>query len=100
MAEHLRRNGNHVGYWGVSFTDDVTDVEWFAWFPVKHNWFEKADPALIRQSAYELCVLAGKMGWQEVRMPRPGCGNGGLDWGYVKPTIEPLLDDRFVVVQL
>lgn len=33
---------------------------------------------------------------KKVYMSRPGCGNGGLDWNYVKPLIS-FLDDRFIV---
>lgn len=67
-------------------------------FPVKHHWYEKADIELIRQSAQSLALMATHHGWRKVILPRPGCGNGQLDWDDVKPVIEPLLDDRFVVV--
>jgi hypothetical protein len=33
---------------------------------------------------------------KQVYMTRPGCGNGGLDWNYIKPLIS-FLDDRFIV---
>jgi O-acetyl-ADP-ribose deacetylase (regulator of RNase III) len=69
-------------------------------FPVKHQWFdEKADIFLIRRSAKQLVDLANMTNWQTIAMPRPGCGNGGLDWEDVKPVIESILDDRFVVIQ-
>jgi hypothetical protein len=31
-------------------------------------------------------------------MPRPGCGNGKLDWRVVRLILRPYLDDRFTVV--
>lgn len=31
-------------------------------------------------------------------MPRPGCGNGGMDWEEVKAYLSKKLDDRFTVV--
>ncbi len=67
-------------------------------FPVKHNWWEKADMDLIRFSAKQLIRLADKRGWESVALPRPGCGNGRLDWVLVKSAIESILDDRFIVV--
>ncbi len=74
-------------------------------FPVKHNWWEQADPELIERSARELQEFAldfdGAFGVDSAIsfvMPRPGCGNGGLTWDAVKPIIEPILDDRFTVI--
>jgi hypothetical protein len=65
--------------------------------PVKHNWWEEADPNLIRDSLLLLLPLIGSD--EVVYMPRPGCGNGRLDWeSVVKPVCEMLLDDRFVVI--
>lgn len=65
-------------------------------FPVKHNWWEKADLALIEESTKALAAFAAN---GKVYMVRPGCGNGGLDWKDVKPILEKYLDDRFVVVE-
>jgi len=66
-------------------------------FPVKHNWWEKADIKLIRKSAQFLQESAIR----ELYLVRPGCGNGGLDWEKeVKPVLEKILDDRFIVVNL
>ena len=68
-------------------------------FPVKDNWWEKASLQLIEKSAKELvqAVKTWKME-DKIYLPRPGCGNGGLDWKEVKKVIEPILDDRFVVI--
>ncbi|SRR5260221_11850 len=65
-------------------------------FPVKHNWWEKADIELIKRSCQELCkfVYDGRV----IVLPRPGCGNGRLKWENVKPVIEPLLTNNVVVV--
>ena len=65
-------------------------------FPVKHNWWEKADIDLIKQSAYTLAGLCAKD--NAIVMPRPGCGNGKLDWCDVRKVLEPILDDRFHVI--
>jgi len=68
-------------------------------FPVKHNWWERADPTLIEQSAIQLKQLADENDWKLVCLPRPGCGNGGLDWRDVKQILEKAqLDARFVIV--
>jgi hypothetical protein len=93
LGMYLARFGNHTGV--LMPPPPYTLVV----FPVKHVWDEPATLELIARSAYELGTLADGMGWQQVVLPRPGCGNGGLTWDVVKPIIAPmLLGDRFVVV--
>jgi len=67
-------------------------------FPVKINWWLKADMRLIVRSCNQLSKIAPKD--ELTYMVRPGCGVGRLAWRDVKPEIEGLLDDRFVVVEL
>ena len=67
-------------------------------YPVKHEWWQKADMGLIAKSALELVFFAEKHEWENVVMPRPGCGNGGLSWWAVRPILEEVLDDRFTAV--
>lgn len=67
-------------------------------YVVKHNWMEDADTELIIKSAHEVVAIANKYGYKEIHIPRPGCGNGKLKWKDVKPLIENILDDRFVIV--
>jgi hypothetical protein len=60
---------------------------------------DKAGLELIKRSAGELVLLADKYpGYLRICLPRPGCGNGQLEWRDVKQVIRPILDDRFVVV--
>jgi hypothetical protein len=75
----------------------LEDGSWLCSFPVKEHWRDKADESLIMDSAFKLQDMADKFGWQRVVIPRPGCGNGGLDWEYVRDLLMPFLDDRFVV---
>jgi hypothetical protein len=75
-------------------------------FPVKHHWNHAADLLLIQTSAVQLravmdaSLLAIGDIVNEVFLPRPGCGNGGLRWSAVKPLIAPVLDDRFTIVEI
>lgn len=64
--------------------------------PVKRHWWERADLELIADSCRELQQLPTK---ESVFMPKPGCGNGQLDWGDVEPVLDGILDSRFYVVE-
>lgn len=69
-------------------------------FPVKHNWWEKADLTLIEESCKRLVDLSTLPGFKDSTfvMPRVGCGNGKLDWEDVKPILEKYLGERFLIV--
>lgn len=68
-------------------------------FPVKHNWWEKADLNLIERSAKELAEFNFYLD-SNIYLTRVGCGNGKLLWEDVKPVLEKyLISDRFIVVR-
>lgn len=70
-------------------------------FPVKHNWWEKADLNLIEQSAKELKKLATHCpDFLPIILPKVGCGNGQLKWKEVEPILNKYLTDGFTLVDL
>lgn len=93
LAEVLRTQGNVPAViWGVERPVVVS-------FPTKHQWRDLADTALIQRSSRLLMLLADMYRWRTIVVPRPGAGKGRLDWRtQIQPLVEPLLDDRFVVV--
>jgi hypothetical protein len=88
LGSLLRKGGNHVQCLG----DGIVS------FPVEETPWENPDLRLIRRSAEELCSLADRHCWQRVVVPRPGCGGGGLAWEDVRPCLEQIFDDRFIVI--
>lgn len=104
LGQYLSDAGNHCrALWGLGI---IT-------FPVKHNWWETADLALIERSCKELVVLVVEIDRhckdsepdfeglpRQIYMIRPGCGNGRLEWLDVKPILELNLGDRFTVVSM
>jgi O-acetyl-ADP-ribose deacetylase (regulator of RNase III) len=66
-------------------------------FPTKNHWKDKSDLKLIKKSILELVKLTQEKGWNKIVLPRPGCGNGGLDWKEVKKYVS-YLDDRFFII--
>lgn len=97
LGQQLLQCGNVVLDCGI-WPSAGAPSERIVTFPVKHEWHQTADLDLIRKSAIDLVQLTGTMGWTTIVMPRPGCGNGHLDWAVVKPVLEAVLDDRFHVI--
>ena len=96
LGDSLLSQGNHVDCFEAY---DKRPPVVLITFPVKFAWWEKADLALIERSTKELVNVVMSNRWKQVLMPRPGCGNGQLDWNIVKPIIEPYLNERFLVVE-
>ena len=90
LGDSLKSNGNHVI--GLLY---VPNNQQIVAFPVKHNWWEQADIALIERSCKELLVHVDQH--ETCALPRAGCGNGKLSWQVVKPIMARYLDDRFMV---
>ena len=79
------------------YIETLDEARILAAFPVKHNWWEQANLELIMVSALSLNQLALSQPQAVIILPRPGCGNGGLDWMDVKPVIEFLPNNVHVI---
>jgi len=62
------------------------------------GWMAVSTLAIIEQSAVELLALTHERGWEQVVLPRPGCGAGELSWELVRAKLQEVLDDRFVAI--
>lgn len=94
LGSKIREQGNHVAVL------TMWEATWIVSFPVKHHWRQAADLVLIERSCGELMDLADRIRLRSILLPRPGCGNGQLDWAQVGPAIAPLLDDRVTIVYM
>lgn len=92
----INEHGNHVHLLGPRRHRGNRYVVYS--FPVKHHWNEWASFGLIERSAYELMETVESQGYSTVLLPRPGCGNGHLQWEEVRQVLSPILDDRIVIV--
>ena len=88
LGKQISQEGNHVHLLSSKLAS----------FPVKHDWREKADIKLIERSARQAIQLANEHGLERILLPRPGCGNGGLNWRDVKLSLINILDERFYIV--
>lgn len=92
LANHLKVHGNVPGNLGVF------NGVYILSFPTKNDWRDDSDIELIKNSAHLLVDMADRLHLKTIYLPKPGCANGRLNWEDVKPVIEAILDDRFVVV--
>lgn len=67
-------------------------------FPTINNLIDGSNIQLIKQSSTIMVDYANKYKLKQVILPRPGVGIGGLMWSDVKPEIDKILDDRFIIV--
>lgn len=88
IANYVRECGNLVY--------PMPDLRLFT-FPVKHTWNQDADIELIAKSSEQLQILASFNLQDTFYLPRPGCGNGNLQWKDVEPILEPLPDNVIVI---
>lgn len=93
LGENLRHFGN-IPKW-LQFNPLAPVLS----FPVKHNWWEEANLDLIRNSLLHLRDVMNTIGFQDLPfvLPRPGCGNGKLNWRDVKPLFVSVSDRVWVI---
>jgi hypothetical protein len=94
LGSYLRTHGNIAGVL------QVTDDDWpIIVFPVKKNWWEDGHIPLIAESLSWLKREAERNPHNIYHLPRPGCGNGKLNWEkIVKPLVENFdLPDNVIV---
>lgn len=89
LGDHIKRFGNVV--W-------IDKSKLIAFFPTKWHWQDNSDISLIRTSAWQLhliCLLSKHK--LIFYLPKPGCGNGKLNWEDVEQIFENL-SDRIIIV--
>ena len=88
LGRHVDTIGNHVGH----LLDKPHPI--LLAFPVKHEWWERADLKLIERSCQEL--LRFMHAYNKICvLPRPGCGNGRLSWSQVGPLLHKILEPSY-----
>lgn len=60
------------------------------------GWACMARPELVERSAHQAMKVADILQLNNLIIPRPGCGAGGLDWKNIGPMLHDILDDRFI----
>lgn len=74
---------NVVKIWPIAIT-----------FPVKHNWWEKADLELIKNSFKELAKTCEQYEHDTFNLPLVGCGLGEADIDVIVPMIREFAENH------
>ncbi|MGC4867462.1 macro domain-containing protein [Micromonospora sp. DT53] len=62
-------------------------------FPTKGHWRTSSKVADVQAGLSDLVRVVRAHGISSVAVPALGCGNGGLDWGEVRPLLERAFAD-------
>lgn len=92
-GQMVKESGNHV--YLHEHREDLPDL---ISYPSKKHWADVSDLFLIRRSADELLSLTNQKDYDNILVPRVGCGLGGLTWDVVKPVMISRLDSRFTFI--
>lgn len=65
--------------------------------PTKTDWKKPSDLNFVAHNLKLLLDYINVNNFIKVVMTRPGCGNGGLEWGQVKPLMQEFGNNVFVV---
>jgi hypothetical protein len=92
FAESLKLNMNACFAYSDMFFSGIKLIGFIS----KLNWWEKSTMDILVKSAHELMGLCSALNLQNVLLPAPGCGCGGLNIELVKTTLDGIVDDRII----
>lgn len=98
LGEYLERYGNRAFDMGF-FAANNQEPHHVLTFPTKHDWRNDSDIKLIEESAKQIVRICDARNITKCYLPPVGCANGHLDYEkQVKPVLEKILDDRFIII--
>jgi O-acetyl-ADP-ribose deacetylase (regulator of RNase III) len=65
--------------------------KWIINFPTKGHWKSKSRISDVEEGLKDLVLTIRRLHISSIALPPLGCGNGGLNWGEVRPLIESSL---------
>jgi O-acetyl-ADP-ribose deacetylase (regulator of RNase III) len=86
-----RRKEVRVGRMFVTETGELMGPKWIINFPTKVHWRQRTKMEWITEGLRDLRRVIEEKNIRSIAVPPLGCGNGGLDWGDVRPAIEDAL---------
>jgi O-acetyl-ADP-ribose deacetylase (regulator of RNase III) len=80
-----------VGRMFITENRALNGPRWIINFPTKKHWRHPSTLDWIRDGLVDLRRVIGEKHIKSIALPPLGCGNGGLEWGQVRSTIEAAL---------
>jgi O-acetyl-ADP-ribose deacetylase (regulator of RNase III) len=77
-----------IGHMFVYDTQRVGPRRYLINFPTKEHWRSRSRLRDIEAGLRDLATVVRERNITSIAIPALGCGNGGLDWGKVRPLIE------------
>jgi O-acetyl-ADP-ribose deacetylase (regulator of RNase III) len=81
-----------VGRMHVWATGALTGPRYIVNVPTKKHWRAPSKVEYIDAGLEDLVRVIGELGIESIAVPPLGAGNGGLDWGHVRPRIAAALN--------
>ena len=76
-----------IGTMFVTKSDEMFGPKWIINFPTKTHWKVKTRLEWIQKGLEDLVRVISEKDIKSIAIPPLGCGNGGLDWSDVRPSI-------------
>ncbi len=71
---------SHKTTLGLRYGLFISDNMYFGAIQTKYDWRYNSPQELVNFSSMMLANIASMMPCRKFHLPRPGCGNGGLNW--------------------
>ncbi len=95
-----KNNELQVGKMFVTNTSFLTFPKFIINFPTKADWRSHSKIEYINEGLDDLIKIIKEKKIKSIVLPPLGCGNGGLDWVFVKPLIEKKLNEISNIVKI
>jgi len=82
-----------VGYLFIYENEKLFGPKWIINFPTKQHWRNRTRIEWVTDGLKELRKFILENSVKSIAIPPLGCGNGGLDWQFVRKEIETYLSD-------
>jgi O-acetyl-ADP-ribose deacetylase (regulator of RNase III) len=78
----------------------LPDGRYIILFPTKNHWRRNTEACWVETGLADLLLHCHRLSLDDVALPPPGCGNGGLELTEVQPMIDLMFEDEDIEVTL